>query len=105
MTRLLAAIAATALIASPALAGSYVAKPAAAPADAKITGKDIRWNCAGGSCHGTTELSRPVVLCQDLAKKAGRIDSFLADGRALAADELAKCNKDAKGGSAVANAN
>lgn len=105
MTRLLTALAATALIASPAIAGSYVAKPVATPADAKITGKDIRWSCAGGSCRGTTELSRPVVLCQDLAKKAGRIDSFIADGRALAADDLAKCNKDAKGGSAVANAN
>lgn len=105
MTRLLTALAATALIASPAFAGSYVAKPVSAPTEAKIIGKDIRWTCADGACRGATELSRPVVLCQDLAKKAGRIDSFIADGRALTADDLAKCNKDAKGGSAVANAN
>lgn len=105
MTRFLTALSAATLLASPALAGSYVAKPAAAPAEAKITAKDIRWSCADGACRGTTELSRPVVLCQDLAKKAGRIDSFIVDGRALGADDLAKCNKDAKGGAAVANAN
>lgn len=105
MTRFLTALSAAALCASPALAGSYVAKPAAAPAEAKITGKDIRWTCADGACRGSTELSRPVVLCQDLAKKTGRIESFLADGRALGADDMAKCNKDAKGGAAIANAN
>lgn len=105
MTRFLTVFSAATLLASPALAGSYVAKPTTAPVEAKITAKDIRWTCADGACRGSTELSRPVVLCQDLAKKAGRIDSFIADGRALGADELAKCNKDAKGGSAIANAN
>lgn len=104
MTRFLIAFSAAALVTSPAVASSYVAKPATA-SDAKFATKDIRWTCSGDSCRGATELSRPVVLCQDLAKKAGRIESFLTDGRALGADDLAKCNKDAKGGSAVANAN
>lgn len=105
MTRLLTALAASAFLASPAMAGSYVAKPTTAPAEAKITAKDVRWSCANGSCRGSTDLSRPLVICQDLAKKAGRIDSFVADGRALGADDLAKCNKDARGGAAVVNAN
>ena len=98
MTRAAAIIAAATLFAAPALAGSYSAKPAANPAANHIVGKNIAWSCAAGTCRGSTELSRPLVLCQDLAKRAGRIDSFTADGRPLSADELAKCNASAKGG-------
>ena len=97
MTRAAAIFAATvALAAAPAAAGSYSAKPAAAPGQARIIGKDIAWNCAAGTCRGATESSRPLVICQDLAKRAGRIASFEADGRALAAEQLAKCNASAK---------
>lgn len=97
MTRIAAFIAAAAL-ASPAFAGTYSAKPVAAPATAKIIGKDISWNCTAGACRGSTEASRPLVLCQDLAKHAGRIESFIADGKALSDEQLAKCNSAAKGG-------
>jgi hypothetical protein len=38
----------------------------------------------------------PAVLCQSLAKRAGKVDSFLVDGRAFGADELARCNAAAK---------
>ena len=38
------------------------------------------------------------MICQGLAKKVGKLDAFTADGRALAADELAKCNALAKAG-------
>ena len=99
MIRVAAILAATALFAAPALAGSYSAKPVATPADSRIVGKNIAWTCSAGSCRGSTELSRPLVICQDLAKRAGRIESFLADGRPLAADQLAKCNASVKGGS------
>ena len=58
----------------------------------KIIGKDIRWACAGGTCRGSTEASRPMVLCQDLAKQAGRLEQFVADGQRSRAEELAKCN-------------
>ena len=102
MTRFAALIAATALAASPAVAGTYSAKPAAVPAAKKIIGKDISWTCGAASCVGSTESSRPLTLCQDLAKRAGRIDSFTADGRALAAAELDKCNASAKGGASTA---
>ncbi len=59
---------------------------------AKIIGKDISWDCGADACRGSTEASRPLVLCQDLAKRAGRLESFAADGRALTADQLDKCN-------------
>ena len=106
MIRLTLAIAAT-LIATPALAGTYSAKPAVAPPANRIVGHDIVWACGLDTCRGTTEASRPVVLCQGLARRAGRIDSFVADGRSLDAAALAKCNTAAKQttGSALAKAN
>lgn len=102
MTRAAAFIAAATLLATPAFAGTYSAKPVTAPATAKIVGKDISWSCAGGTCRGSTEASRPVILCQDLAKHAGRIESFIADGQALSDDQLAKCNSAARGDDAPA---
>ena len=105
MNRVAAFIAATSFLAVPAMAGTYSAKPVTAPASAKIIGKDISWACAGGTCRGSTEESRPLILCQDLAKRAGRLENFAADGQALAADQLAKCNSAAKGGAAPALAN
>ena len=93
-----AAFIAAAVLAAPAVAGTYSAKPAAAPSTAKIIGKDISWNCTADGCRGSTEASRPLVLCQDLAKRAGRIESFVADGKALSDEQLAKCNTAAKAG-------
>jgi hypothetical protein len=98
MNRAAAFIAAASFLAAPAFAATYSAKPAAVPATAKIIGKDISWSCAGATCRGSTEASRPVILCQDLAKHAGRIESFVADGKALSAEQLAKCNTAAKDG-------
>jgi len=98
MNRVAAFIAAASFLAAPAFAATYSAKPVAAPATAKIIGKDISWSCAGGSCRGSTEASRPLILCQDLAKRAGRLDSFTADGKPLSAEQLAKCNTVAKDG-------
>ncbi len=101
-----AALIAAFMIATPAFAGSYSATPTNAPEPGKIIGKDISWACADGTCRGSTEASRPLVLCQDLAKRAGELQSFVADGRELSNDELAKCNRAARGKkAALANAN
>jgi hypothetical protein len=95
MLRQLLALASLAFAAAPAAAATYSAKPAA-PASARIAANDILWTCGSGSCVGSTENSRPVVLCQGLAKQAGRIDSFTVNGRELAADDLARCNAAAR---------
>lgn len=107
MTRFAAFSIAAALLASPAFAATYSAKPVVAPAAKRIVGRDIAWACGPVACQGSTESSRPLLLCQDLAKRAGRLSSFVADGRALGATELDKCNAVAKGGapSALAAAN
>ena len=95
MYRPIMAIAAAALTASPALAASYSAQ-LSAPATQRIIARDIVWNCGPAACQGASEESRPAVLCQSLAKRAGRIESFIVNGRAFAAAELERCNAVAK---------
>jgi len=96
MLRPLLAISAIALSAAPATAATYSAKIAVPTSERFIT-RDIVWNCGPAACQGSTNESRPVVLCQSLAKRAGRVDSFVVDGREFGATELAKCNAAAKG--------
>jgi hypothetical protein len=95
MLRSILALSAIALSAAPAAAASYSATPGA-PASGRFVTRDIVWNCGPAACQGATDESRPLVLCQSLAKKVGRIDNFLADGRALAATDLGRCNAVAK---------
>ncbi len=107
MTRLLfsASLALTAI--APAAAATYSAKPIAPVGQARIIARDISWACGPEACAGSTENSRPLVLCQGLAKQAGRLQNFVVDGRALPALELDKCNAAAKNGqpTALARAN
>ena len=105
MTRIATLIAVAAFAASPAAAATYSAKPLAAPTATKIAGKDIGWSCSAGLCKGSTEASRPLVICQDLARRAGRLESFTADGRALSTADLDKCNARAAAPTALAHVN
>ena len=98
MNRAAAFIAAASFLAAPAFAGTYSAKPVAPPAAAKIMGKDISWARVGDSYRGSTDASRPLILCRDLAKRAGRLGSFVANGQPLSAEQLAQCNSAAKDG-------
>jgi len=84
-----------AAITAPAAAASFSAK-LETPSNRRIVAREINWVCAGDTCEGVTAESRPVVLCQALAKRAGKIQGFLVDGRALSAAELARCNAAAK---------
>ena len=89
-------LALSALIAAvPAGAATYSAK-LAVPTSGRVIARDIVWNCGPAACQGATDESRPVVLCQSLAKRAGRIDSFIVDGRAVGPAELHRCNASAK---------
>lgn len=101
MLRSALAFAAIALAAAPAAAATYSAT-LTQPVSSKFIARDIVWACGPAACQGATEQSRPAVLCQGLAKRAGRIDTFLVNGRALAAAELDKCNASAKGQKASA---
>lgn len=94
-------------VAVPASAATYAGIPAAPTGATRIVARDIVWTCGPSACQGSTESSRPQVLCQSLARKAGKLSRFVADGRAFAEPELAKCNATAPGGSppALAEAN
>jgi hypothetical protein len=85
----------SALAAAPAFGASYSAK-LASPTNERFIARDIVWACGADACQGATEESRPVVLCESLARHAGRVDSFLVDGRAFSAAELDRCNASAK---------
>ena len=82
-------------MAAPAAAASYSAK-LAAPTTERFIARDIVWACGADACQGSTQESRPAVLCQSLAKRAGKVDSFVVDGRAFTPAELDKCNVAAK---------
>lgn len=81
--------------AAPVAAATYSATPAV-PASGRFITRDITWNCGAAACQGATDESRPVVLCESLAKRTGRIESFIVDGRAFAPAELKECNASAK---------
>ena len=92
---------ALALSAAPAAASTYSAK-LAVPTTERIIARDIIWTCGADACQGATDESRPAVLCQSLARRAGKVGSFVADGRAFAPAELDKCNSAAKSDSGKA---
>ena len=95
MLRPILTVSALLLAAAPAAASTYSAT-LAAPTNQRIIARDIVWTCNTGACQGATEESRPAVICQSLARSAGKIGRFLADGRAFTAAELDKCNAAAK---------
>src|SRR5947209_16913817 len=95
MLRSFLAISAIAALTVPAGAATYSAK-LAVPTSQRIIARDISWSCGADACQGSTLESRPIVLCQSLAKRAGKVDSFLVDGRAFTSSELNKCNASAK---------
>ena len=92
-----------ALGALPASAATYSARPET-PASGRFIARDIVWRCGSDACLGATDNGAPIALCQSLAKRAGRIGSFIVDGRAFEAAALDRCNSAAKAvpGSALA---
>ena len=81
--------------AAPAAAANYSAK-LTSPTNGRIVARDINWACGAGACQGATAESRPAVLCEALAKRAGKLDSFAVDGRTFSSAQLDKCNAAAK---------
>lgn len=95
MVRLASFLFGVLVAAAPAVAANYSAT-LASPVTARLIAPDITWSCGADACQGATLESRPVVLCQSLAKRAGRVENFLVDGRAFSVSELNRCNSSAK---------
>jgi hypothetical protein len=50
------------------------------------------WKCADTACAAPKGTSRPAVVCARLAKEVGQVSTFTAGGKALEAEDLARCN-------------
>lgn len=80
-------------VAASAAGGAYFRAELVSPApDARFVARDVVWACKGASCIAGQGTSRPLIMCSALAKAAGPVTSFTAGGKALDADELARCN-------------
>lgn len=64
--------------------------PLAAPRQEILDGS--LWKCAGDSCTTREAGSRPVLICQRVAKKFGPVASFATPTGELSEQELARCN-------------
>ena len=51
------------------------------------------FSCDGTSCVGTKTNSRASIVCASFVREFGAVTAFTAQGDALDADDLAKCNK------------
>jgi hypothetical protein len=103
MIRIATLLALSALAAAPAMAANYSAKPANQTAG-RIVDRNTVWACGAGTCTASNSDARPAIVCQVLARKVGRLESFAANGQPFASAELDRCNAGAKGGSATAAA-
>jgi len=54
------------------------------------------WKCSPAGCTAVNATARPAILCEQAAKKVGKLESFSVGSTAFDADALAKCNAKAK---------
>ena len=90
-------IAATLLVGAEAQAqprsGSFYSATLTVPADAaRAVAGGVVWNCAGTDCSAPRGTSRPAVMCARLVREVGQVSSFVANGEALDAAGLERCN-------------
>lgn len=65
----------------------------AAPATAaSVIAGGVLFNCEGTTCTAPRSSDRPLRVCSELRRAQGQIASFTANGEALPADRLARCN-------------
>ncbi len=73
--------------------GAYYRAELTAPATAGHTlAGGLVWKCAETACAAPKGTSRPAIVCARLAKEVGQVSAFTANGKALEAEDLARCN-------------
>lgn len=73
--------------------GSFYSATLTAPAEApRAIAGGVVWTCAGTDCSAPRGTSRPGVMCARLVREVGTVSSFTADGVALDAAALERCN-------------
>jgi hypothetical protein len=95
----LAAAALTLGISHPASAQtpSYRAVPVTkmTVASSVVVGETL-WNCGTAGCTTSKATSRPAIVCEQTAKKFGKLESFTVGTNNFDDAALAKCNAKAK---------
>ncbi|TCJ39748.1 hypothetical protein [Parafrankia sp. BMG5.11] len=70
----------------------YRAELAAPAAKASAISGGVAWKCAETECAAGKGTSRPAIVCARLVKAVGPVNTFTAGGKALDAEDLARCN-------------
>ncbi len=81
--------------------GGYVATPAAAPTKSVLMTRDTAWQVRDGAYVTANAPMREMAACQLVARSAGALTGFSANGQAFDAAQLHTCNAKAKGGKTV----
>ncbi len=73
--------------------GSFYSATLVAPAEApRAIAGGVVWNCTGSDCSAPRGTSRPTVMCARLVREVGAVTAFVANGAALDAAALERCN-------------
>lgn len=78
--------------------GVYVATPVAAPASSVLMTRDTAWNVRDGAFVTVDAPLREMAACQLVARGAGQLSGFTANGKAFDTAQMESCNAKAKGG-------
>ncbi len=57
---------------------------------------DTLWRCGAEGCSTAKATARPAIVCEQVAKKVGKLDSFVVNGTAFDETALGKCNAKAR---------
>ena len=66
-----------------------------AASNSVIVGETL-WNCGAAGCTTGKATARPAIVCEQTAKKFGKLESFTVDSTAFDDAALAKCNAKVK---------
>lgn len=70
--------------------GAALAMPLPAPRQEIVGG--LLWKCAGGQCAAPADGSRPVMVCQRIARTFGTVTRFTSPAGELSGEDLSRCN-------------
>ncbi len=91
------ALASFAVTASPAQAAAprsgyaaSLASPVSSPRREIVGG--VLWKCEGDRCSAAGQGSRPVLVCERVARKFGAVARFTAPEGELSTEDISRCN-------------
>lgn len=82
----------TALTAQTRAGAYYNATLATAVESQRTIAGSLVWNCNGTSCTAARGTSRPAIVCARLVRELGPVTGFTANGEALDAAAIERCN-------------